>query len=208
MRQFLLVALVTVLLAGESYCLITTKSSYDYRKAQEISESLQEDVLEISASLRNGELEKYTQAKNNFSDKMNEFEKYASGSNTYEKLVSYRDWLDSAETERLVALNVKVSDFNRESMKAENIDQQFELVNRLRGEVSYSKTIAEDLTKLANLTERARDCMSYCMVEDYQALEQEYQDLKTKLNTDWEKINSEFEGRLQSKTLLDSLESF
>lgn len=208
MRQFLLVALVTALLAGESYCLITTKSNYDHQRAQEISESLQENVLELSASLRNGELERYEQAKASYASKVNDFEKYANGSNVYEKLKTYQTWLDSSETSRLVELNAKVSEYNKQSAKAENIEQQLELVGQLRDEVSYSKPISEDLAKLSNVASRIQDCMSYCLIEDYQALEQEYEGIKNKLGADWEKINSEYEARLQSKALLESLADF
>lgn len=206
MRQFFLVVFVTLLLAGESYMLITTKSEQDYQKAKDASISLQEEILELSASLRNGEADKFSQAKANFNDKLEQFAKYSNGSNLYEDLKAYQSWLDSAETDRIVEFNEGLSEYNRS--KAEDIDEQIVLLKNLQSKASYSKTTSDDLSKLLKVMERTRECMSYCFVDDYEDLSAEYEELKTKLDTDWEKINSEYSARLRSEALIESLENF
>ncbi len=206
MRQFFLVAFVTLLLAGESYMLITTKSEQDYQKAKDASISLQEEILELSASLRNGEVDKFNQAKADFNDRLEQFAKYSNGSNLYEDLKAYQSWLDSAETDRIVEFNESLSEYNRS--KAEDIDGQIALLKNLQSKASYSKTTSDDLAKLLKVMERTRECMSYCFVDDYEDLSAEYEELKTKLDADWEKINSEYSARLRSEALIESLENF
>lgn len=206
MRQFFLVAFVTLLLAGESYMLITTKSEQDYQKAKDASISLQEEILELSASLRNGEADKFNQAKADFNDRLEQFAKYSNGSNLYEELKAYQGWLDSAETDRIVEFNESLSEYNRS--KAGDIDQQIVLLKNLQSKASYSKTTSDDLSKLLKVMERTRECMSYCFVDDYEDLSAEYEELKTKLDADWEKINSEYSARLRSEALIESLENF
>lgn len=206
MRQFFLVAFVTLLLAGESYVLITTKSEQDYQKAKEASVALQEEVLELSASLRNGEVEKFEQAKTDYSEKLEQFAKYSNGSNLYEDLKVYQGWLDSAETDRIVEFNAGLSEYNRS--KAEDIDGQIALLKDLQSKASYSKTTSDDLSKLLSVMERTRECMSYCFADDYAGLNAEYDEIKSKLNADWEKINNEYSARLQSEALIESLENF
>lgn len=206
MRQFFLVAFVTLLLAGESYMLITTKSEQDYQKAKDASISLQEEILELSASLRNGEVDKFNQAKADFNDRLEQFAKYSNGSNLYEELKAYQSWLDSAETDRIVEFNESLSEYNRS--KAEDIDGQIVLLKNLQSKASYSKTTSDDLAKLLKVMERTRECMSYCFVDDYEDLSAEYEELRTKLDADWEKINSEYSARLRSEALIESLENF
>ena len=58
------------------------------------------------------------------------------------------------------------------------------------------------------LAKKIRDCASYCFVDDYAALGQEFTDLQDKISADWQKINAENEARLQSAQLIESLESF
>ena len=206
MRQFFLVAFVTLLLAGESYMLITTKSEQDYQKAKSASISLQEEILELSASLRNGEVDKFNQAKADFNDRLEQFAKYSNGSNLYEDLKVYQSWLDSVETDRIVEFNESLSEYNRS--KAEDIDEQIVLLKNLQSKASYSKTTSDDLAKLLKVMERTRECMSYCFVDDYEDLSAEYEELRTKLDADWEKINSEYSARLRSEALIESLENF
>ena len=206
MRQFFLVAFVTLLLAGESYMLITTKSEQDYQKAKSASISLQEEILELSASLRNGEVDKFNQAKADFNDRLEQFAKYSNGSNLYEDLKVYQSWLDSAETDRIVEFNESLSEYNHS--KAEDIDGQIVLLKNLQSKASYSKTTSDDLAKLLKVMERTRECMSYCFVDDYEDLSAEYEELRTKLDADWEKINSEYSARLRSEALIESLENF
>jgi ATP-dependent Lon protease len=167
---------------------------------------LQENILELSASLRNGEIEKYNQAKANYEAKLDEFAKYAEGSNVYEQLKSYKDWLDSGETDKLLYFNSKLSEYNRN--KPQNIDEQVEQIRQLQTELNFSKTTSDDLAKLLSVAERTQKCMSYCFAEDFEALETEYRELDAKIKTDWEKINNEYMARLQSKALVESLENF
>ena len=148
MRQFFLVALVTLLLAGEGYCLVTTKSKQDYQQAKATSVELQEKILELSASLRNGEIEKYNQAKSDYEAKLDEFAKYAEGSNVYEQLKSYKDWLDSGETDKLLYFNAKLSEYNRS--KPQNIDEQVEQIRQLQSELDFSKTTSDNIAKLVS----------------------------------------------------------
>ena len=206
MRQLFLVALVTLLLAGEGYCLVMTKSKQDYQQAKAASVELQEKILELSASLRNGEIEKYNQAKSDYEAKLDEFAKYAEGSNVYEQLKSYKDWLDSGETDKLLYFNAKLSEYNRG--KPQNIDEQVEQIRQLQSELDFSKTTSDDIAKLLSVAERTQKCMSYCFAEDFEALRSEYQELNAKIETDWEKVNNEYSARLQSKALVESLENF
>lgn len=205
MRQFLMVAFVTLLLAGESFCLITTKTKQDYQQAKNASIELQENILELSASLRNGEVEKFEQARTDYSAKLEIFAKYAAGSNVYDELEAYKDWLENPETEKLLQFNAKLGEYNRG--KAESIDEQVEQLRALQS-TDYSKTTSDDLAKLLSIAERAQQCASYCFAEDYRNLEAEYQEASAKIGEDWEKINNEHAARLRSEALIESLENF
>lgn len=206
MRQFILVALVTALLAGESYCLITARSEYEHTKAQEISRELSATVLELSANLRNGETDQFVRSREKYNAELEEFAKYADGSNVYESLKNYQTWLESSETERLLGLNATIAEYNAQSKEAKDIAAQVELLGGLN--LDYSKTIADDVAKLTELAEKIRDCASYCFADDYAVLGQEFTDLQDKISADWQKINAENEARLQSAQLIESLESF
>ena len=199
-----MVAFVTLLLAGESFCLVTTKSKQDYQQAKSISIELQETILELSASLRNGERDKFESAKVGYAEKVEAFSKYANGSNVYEKLKSYQVWLDSAETEKLIDFNAEIVKYN--GTKTEDIEARVGQIRDLQ--LDYSKTTSEDVAKLLSLAERAKECASYCFADDYEELEEKYQELSQKLNADWDKINNEYAARLQSEALIDLLEAF
>lgn len=208
MRQFILVVIVTLLLAGESFLLITTKSDYDHQQAQNISEELRANVLELSASLRNGEIEKYAEAKARYAEGLARFQKYAEGSNAYEKLKSYQIWLDSSETDKLLNFNHALKVYSDRNANIADIEAEIDSINELKNNLSYSKTVSDDLAKLLELAEKLRNCASYCFADDYAALNEEYRMLEEKISADWEKINNEYAARLQSEALIEVLENY
>jgi len=208
MKRFALFMLAVMAVAGEVYCLTEAYSVQERKRAVELSAELRDTVLEISASLRSGEVEKYQEARGSYDEELQRFSKYAGGSNLFDALENYQAWLETAETEKLLYFNSKINEFNIAKSQMTDISERIELAKTILPELNYSKNTSDDFAELINLAERTRDCDSYCFAEDYEALQNDYQALRTKISDDWSKINNEYAARLQTEAIIKSLEEF
>lgn len=208
MKRFVLAVLLLALFVFEGYSIIETKFQHDYARAQEISEEIQATILDISASLRNGEQEKYEQAKEKLAIEIADFGKFASESNLYNELEKYKAWLDSEETNNLLQLNAKVSSYNSQAAQAKDTKAQLEALKSLQSELDFSPTSKEDLIKIIKIAERLEKCASYCLAEDYEKIRQDFTKQHEKMVNGWGKLNEEYSARFQAEALIERLESY
>lgn len=181
-----------IALAGEVALLCYTRGGYESQRRQEYAGEIKDAVVKISASIRMGEQDHFTEALVKYKESAEKIQPYLK-EDEKEKLDNYYAALEADETKELLQLNTTLLALKASQKDPKDID------------VSDDET-GKEIEKVNEAFKKLKNCEVYCSSKDYREIESALKTGSENLNKTIEALEKENAARLGSEELIEWLD--